>query len=286
MSDKVTILMNCYNGEKFLYESLKSIQNQTHTNWELIFWDNRSTDNSKKIFDSFHDDRFKYYLSSKFTHLGYARYLAASKLNGDYLAIIDTDDIWLPKKLSEQIDAIKNGDNIGMAYSNTIFFNEKVENVLYKKKQPSGNLFNKLLFHYNISLESILINFKYLKKLDHIFNEKFEFISDFDLVLRIAKISNIIYVDKVLSKWRMHDKNLTFERPLLFTIEKIQWLSQMNNDFDHKRVMNKYFVDHCFVLIKNNNYDYKKYLIFSKDSVIKSLIAYILFYIPFLRIFF
>ena len=57
----VSIIMNCYNGEKYLDDSLKSIVNQTYQNWELIFWDNISFDNSKKIFEKFKDKRFKYF---------------------------------------------------------------------------------------------------------------------------------------------------------------------------------------------------------------------------------
>ena len=59
-SSLVSIIMNCYNGEKYLKQSLNSILKQTYQNWELIFWDNRSTDNSKKIYKSFNDNRFKY----------------------------------------------------------------------------------------------------------------------------------------------------------------------------------------------------------------------------------
>ena len=47
---QVSIIMNCYNGEKFLKQSLKSILIQTFKNWELIFWDNNSSDKSKKFF--------------------------------------------------------------------------------------------------------------------------------------------------------------------------------------------------------------------------------------------
>ena len=59
MKDKslVSIIMNCYNGEKYLYDSIKSVINQKYKNWELIFWDNKSTDNSAKIFKSFKDSR-------------------------------------------------------------------------------------------------------------------------------------------------------------------------------------------------------------------------------------
>ena len=55
----ISIVMNCHNGEKFLKESLISIVNQKFKNWELIFWDNQSTDNSQNIFLSFKDPRFK-----------------------------------------------------------------------------------------------------------------------------------------------------------------------------------------------------------------------------------
>ena len=56
----VSIIMNCYNGEKYLKDSIISIINQKFTDWELIFWDNNSTDNSGKIFKCFKDERFKY----------------------------------------------------------------------------------------------------------------------------------------------------------------------------------------------------------------------------------
>ena len=58
MSQLVSIVVNCYNGEKYLKKTLESIQAQKYKNWELIFWDNQSEDNSKKIFHSFKDTRF------------------------------------------------------------------------------------------------------------------------------------------------------------------------------------------------------------------------------------
>ena len=57
--------MNCYNGEKFLREAVQSVLNQKYKKWELIFWNNNSTDNSKKIFKSFKDKRLKYYFKKK-----------------------------------------------------------------------------------------------------------------------------------------------------------------------------------------------------------------------------
>lgn len=61
----VSIIMNCYNGEKFLRESIQSVVSQTYKKWELIFWDNKSTDRSATILKSFKDSRIKYFKSKK-----------------------------------------------------------------------------------------------------------------------------------------------------------------------------------------------------------------------------
>ena len=70
---KISIIVNCHNGGKYLSRCLKSIINQSKKNWEVIFFDNQSTDNSKEIFEKFKDYRFKYFLSSKFIKLYKAR---------------------------------------------------------------------------------------------------------------------------------------------------------------------------------------------------------------------
>ena len=65
MYRKVSIIMNCYNGENYLDESLNSVINQTYKNWELIFYDNCSTDKSVTILEKYKDKRIKYFKSKK-----------------------------------------------------------------------------------------------------------------------------------------------------------------------------------------------------------------------------
>ena len=93
----VSIIVNCHNGQEYLYECLKSITKQTYENWELIFWDNHSSDLSSKILKSFKDKRIKYFKSNKFTSLCLARNLAIKKAGGKYITFLDTDDIWKKK---------------------------------------------------------------------------------------------------------------------------------------------------------------------------------------------
>jgi glycosyltransferase involved in cell wall biosynthesis len=89
MSDLVSIIMNCKDGEEYLLESLQSILDQTYKNWELIFVDNNSKDNSKNIFLDFKDSRFKYFYINKSVSLGMARQYAYEKCNGK---LIITED--------------------------------------------------------------------------------------------------------------------------------------------------------------------------------------------------
>ena len=102
----VSIIMNCYNSDKFLRESIESIYNQTYANWEIIFWDNASIDDSAKIAKSY-DERIKYYLASETTSLGEARNLALSNVSGEYVAFLDCDDLYLTDKLEKQVNLMQ-----------------------------------------------------------------------------------------------------------------------------------------------------------------------------------
>ena len=91
------------NGEEYLSEALQHIINQSFKNWELYFFDNQSTDNSKDIFESFGDSRFKYFYFDKSYDLGYARQKAWKKIDSEYVAICDVDDLSLDERFDNQI---------------------------------------------------------------------------------------------------------------------------------------------------------------------------------------
>ena len=78
----VSIIMNCHNGEKYLKDAINSIIIQSYKNWELIFFDNASTDNSSNIGKNFKDKRIKYHYS-EFVNLGVARKKAFSLCKGE-----------------------------------------------------------------------------------------------------------------------------------------------------------------------------------------------------------
>jgi len=108
----ISIIMNCYNGERFLKKTILSVLDQKYQNWELIFWDNQSKDGSKKILNLFKKDkRIKYYYAKSFSKLYKARNLAIKKAKGKYICFLDTDDFWKKNFLNTFINKVKIQDN-------------------------------------------------------------------------------------------------------------------------------------------------------------------------------
>lgn len=228
---KVSVLINCYNGEKYLREALDSVLFQSYQNWEIVFWDNRSSDRSAEIFKSYRDERFKYFLAPEHTDLGGGRAKAWEKISGDFVAVLDSDDVWLPSKLEKQIPLFDDIE-VGIVISDTLFFNESREETLYAGKYPpTGWVFDQLLTAYFVSLETLVIRRSTVLKLARAFDADFSAIADFDLVVRLSRISKLAMVKEVLAKWRVHPESDTWRYPMSFVDEKEKWVAkQLSED--------------------------------------------------------
>ena len=158
-SPSVSIIMNCYNGEKYLKKSLQSVINQTYKNWELIFWDNRSIDKSKEIVANFKDKRIKYFKSKKFNSLYEARNLAIRKSRGKYICFLDTDDWWIKKKLMSQIELIRKNPEINFIFSNVYLYfqKKKVKKLYFNYSVPDGKITQFLLNNYIIGILTVMV---------------------------------------------------------------------------------------------------------------------------------
>ena len=106
----ISVVINCYNGEKFIDKSIQSVLRQTYNKWELVFWDNASSDNSSKIYNTYKksDKRLKYFRSAVHEKLYKARKRAIEKCRGEYFAFLDVDDWWKETKLETQIKTFLN----------------------------------------------------------------------------------------------------------------------------------------------------------------------------------
>lgn len=101
----VSIITPSYNSEKFISETIKSVQNQTYQNWEMIIVDDCSTDKTISIINEFlYDKRIKLYQLKNNSGTGIARNKALSLSSGRFIAFLDSDDIWKSEKLEKQVD--------------------------------------------------------------------------------------------------------------------------------------------------------------------------------------
>ena len=109
MNELVSIITPCYNSEKFLDECISSVLNQTYQNWEMLIVDDNSSDNSSILINSYSkkDERIKPLYLNDNIGAAMARNKAISKAKGKYLAFLDSDDVWLPKKLEVQTNFMK-----------------------------------------------------------------------------------------------------------------------------------------------------------------------------------
>ena len=224
----VSVVMNCHNGEKYLKQSILSVINQKYKNWEIIFWDNKSTDKSEKIVKSFKDKRIKYFKSNKFEKLYRTRNLAIKKSKGKYICFLDTDDFLKKNKLISQINLIKMR-KCKIIYTNFFVKNENTKKsyLPYKKKLPEGFITQDLLNQYCIGILTIMIDKKIFKK--NKFYERYDVIGDFDLFLKLSKKYEILAIQKPLATFRAHNQNFSSKHLGLYLKELKFWLK--NNSY-------------------------------------------------------
>ncbi len=205
---KVSILMNGYNSEKYLKEAIDSIYNQTFKNWEIIFIDNCSTDTTKEIVLSY-DKRIKYFKTYKNIPLGEARNFGLKECKGEYLAFLDTDDIWLKDKLKKQITLLDSNQDLQMCYSGAIWIDENGDEVNRDlPKAKSGYVFPYQLKRYEVNMQSVVIRNNIPIK----FNTKMEFSPDFDLFMKIMSRYQVGVEREPLIKYRKLSNSLTTKK--------------------------------------------------------------------------
>lgn len=226
---KVSILMNCYNGEKYLVEAVDSVFNQTFKDWEIIFIDNCSIDKSEEVAKSY-GEKIKYYKTDENIPLGAARNFGLQFCTGEYISFLDTDDIWLPNMLNDQLEAIESGNYV-LSYTGLIEMNEKGEKIGEIIPSPKkGNIFKQLLLQYDIPIVSTMIKKSILDKYNLNFDIKILASEEYCLFMQLSVNSEFISIEKALVKYRIHDKSLTNKTISKWANERIYTLDKIKND--------------------------------------------------------
>lgn len=107
MNELVSIIMPSYNTARFIDKTIESVLKQTYKNWELLIVDDCSTDNTDEIVSKYDDKRIIYLKNQKNSGAAVSRNKALKNAKGKWIAFLDSDDLWYPTKLEEQINYMK-----------------------------------------------------------------------------------------------------------------------------------------------------------------------------------
>lgn len=202
---KVSIIINCYNGEKYLKKTLDSVRDQSFTDYEVIFWDNCSTDRTGEIAKAF-GNRLHYFKAEHTVPLGEARNLALEKADSEYIAFLDSDDIWSKNKLSLQVAEMDKNLNVGMICSNYKLFNMMSGKTKVFDKKPQRRVmdFSDFINHYSYCFSSFMVRKSILDEQKYYFSKTLKYAEEFELFVRLAYKWDTIFLPQVMVIYRIH----------------------------------------------------------------------------------
>lgn len=214
---KVSILMNGYNCEKYVREAIDSIFQQTHENWEIIFVDNCSVDNTAEIVKSYGNEKVRYISTPNNIALGAARELGLEYCNSELICFLDTDDLWCKNKLEKQISLFANDDKLSLVYTGVSYIDENgVKFSSYTPKASNDDIFKQQLIRYEINQQSVMIRNNIPINID----QTKRYSVDFNLFMKICARYKATYIPQELVKYRIHNSNLSH------SVNELEWVEQ------------------------------------------------------------
>lgn len=214
MSDLISIIIPSYNHAHFLARAINSVKAQTYKNWEVIIVDNNSTDNTDEVLSLFVNQRIKTYKINNDGIIARSRNLGIERACGKYIAFLDSDDWWAPKKLEKSMAQLLLGADLVFhdlyMIKNNQFFSLPFRRVTSRNLKK--NVFEDLIKQGNgIPNSSVVTKTEMLKKIGFL-NESKDFVGweDYDLWLRLAHANyKFVRLSGVLGYYWWGDNNMS-----------------------------------------------------------------------------
>ena len=193
----VSIIMTCFNNYKTLKDSISSIFNQSYKNWELIFVDDGSTDQSIKIISQISDSRIKIFSLNKNYGRGVSYQKGLTEASGQFIMFLDSDDWWYSDKIIKQINYLKNNKNVMLVGSGLITSNN-YRPIGIRCNKKIVNIKNKSISDPLIAFATVCIRDKIIQKYN--FDSNLKVAQDTDFLLTIctnefySNLDDVLYV--------------------------------------------------------------------------------------------
>jgi len=230
----VSVIINLYNGKATLAETIKSVLAQTFADWELLVWDDGSTDGGAEVLAQFADPRIRYFHSPERIPLGQARQAAIEMTRGDWIAFLDQDDLWLPQKLERQLGVAEKHPEAALIYGRTVRFYPNGSERDYDQAHeyallPEGDIFLSLFVDScYIAMSSAMFRRSAIEAIGGI-PECIHIIPDYYLYLAVSQKFPVATVQEVVCRYRMHASN-TSQVTAIAVQEEALWLMDTYRD--------------------------------------------------------
>jgi len=204
----VSVIIPCYNHEKYIEQALKSVFEQTYTNIEIIVIDDGSSDNSVKVLKEI-QKQHDFTLITQ-SNMGVCKTLNKAILhsNGKYIALLASDDYWDKTKIEKQVRLLETSTNSEFCYTQAKEFDENDTSYekIFPKKPLTGKVLKQVFIRQHVPAGSIMFSRELFDKL-HGFDENLKE-EDWDFVIRSAAQTEFSAVPEPLFYYRSHEKNI------------------------------------------------------------------------------
>ena len=253
----VSVVVPCYNHEKYVKETIESIVNQTYKNIELIVIDDGSKDNSVKVIQELADKYGFIFIHRENKGLCATLNEGIMLSKGKYLCTCASDDIYILNKIEKQVAFMEQNSDYAMSYGKIIEFDENTEIKIEIKNPRSGFIFDSLLFGNFIPAVSQITRKEIFEDIG-VFDENL-YIEDWDMWLRIAEKYKIGFIDEYLAYYRIHETNISKNfYQIIQAEEKILRKYEKNKYF--RKALNKRKASWFLRLLKNKRIEFFKFL--------------------------
>lgn len=243
----VSVVIPTYNRAGLIAQSIRSALAQTHRNLEIIVVDDGSTDNTKEVVASFGPSIQYFYKAN--SGPSPTRNLGIQKAKGEYVAFLDSDDLWEPTKIEKQLRCFEQNPQAAMVSTNYRLIDLQGRIIKDPGSKPgyipSDFIVKDMLqIKFPFATPAFVIRKSVLEKIGA-FNENLKISEDLDLLIRIGVNYQIGYVDEVLVSVRMHDNHLMRETPRYQVWLDSVHVLESHQDAIRKRLpdMNKYLAN-------------------------------------------
>lgn len=206
----VSVIIPTYNRAKIVLNTIQSVLNQTYSNLEVIVVSDGFDENARKAIEGIRDSRIKYYEIEHSGRPAVPRNFGINKAKGEYIALCDDDDMWMPEKLALQIDRINKDEDASLIYTKCLLKGDGKDRIV-PCNGMEGFIFKELfLSSCFIATSTVLMRREVIETVGMFDeDERLKAVEDFDLWLRIAHKYKIGFVDRPLVTHRENNSSLT-----------------------------------------------------------------------------